>query len=144
RAYTANRATAHDLALEASFIAGAIRALAEQGPWSGTATELLGKLSGLADDVIKKSRGWPSTPRALSGALRRAAPNLRAVGVEVDFDRAAGGQRRRMIRVRSVGDSTVPTAPAVPTGGAGIGGGTGRDGRDNQTPTFSGQGRLGL
>jgi hypothetical protein len=143
-AYSANRATAHDLALEASAIAGAVRALAEIGPWTGTAVDLLARLSGLADDITKKVKGWPSNPRALSSAVRRAAPNLRAVGVEVDFDREAGGHRRRVIRIKNVEASTVPIVPDVQDVAANSasnkrldGRGDGRDDRDGTNPTQS-------
>jgi hypothetical protein len=99
-AYANNRDAAHDLALEASVIASAVRRLVGREAWSGTAAELLEELSKLADDAAKRAKGWPTTPRALGSALRRIAPNLWALGVEVTFDRAAGGVRRRLINLR--------------------------------------------
>lgn len=96
--YSANRQQAHDLALDASPVADVVRALAERGEWSGTSTELLESLNGLAPEATRRSKGWPSRPDRLSGALRRIIPNLRAVGVMVEFDdRRELGPRRRQI-----------------------------------------------
>jgi hypothetical protein len=43
---------------------------------------------------MEKRKEWPSSPRALSGRVRRAAGTLRKVGIEVTFDREPGGKRR--------------------------------------------------
>jgi hypothetical protein len=98
--YSANREQAHELALDASPVAPVIRTLAERGEWSGTATELLEALSGLADEIIRRSKGWPTTPRYLGTILRRLAPNLRAIGIQVELaDRRELGPRRRQISI---------------------------------------------
>ena len=57
--YTANREQAHELALDASPVAAALRASAELGDWSGTAAELLEALTAPADDadVFRIERG---------------------------------------------------------------------------------------
>lgn len=112
RAYGANRDAAHDLALEASVIAPAVRALAEQEAWTGTAAELLEELGRIADDAAKRARGWPANPGRLGSALRRIAPNLWAVGVEVGFERE-GRHRRRVIRIRKREESGVRTVRTV-------------------------------
>ncbi|MBI2218775.1 MAG: bifunctional DNA primase/polymerase [Candidatus Rokubacteria bacterium] len=102
-AYGGNRAAAHDLALEASPIASSLRTLAEAGDWAGTAAELLGALCKVADDTTKKLKTWPTTPRTLGTALRRIAPNLRAVGVSVEFsDQRELGPRRRQVSIQRV------------------------------------------
>jgi hypothetical protein len=111
RAYSGNRRAAHDLALEASAIAPAVQALADREEWIGTAAKLLDALNQIADDAAKRLKGWPETARAVGGALRRIVTNLRAVGVEVTFEREAGtGQRKITIRKR--GNSTVTTVTA--------------------------------
>src|SRR5207249_4296359 len=69
RAYSNNRDAAHDLALEASSIAPAVRTLADRGAWTGTAAELLEVLNQITDDTTKRAKGWPSTPRHVAGAL---------------------------------------------------------------------------
>ena len=101
-AYGGNRAAAHDLALEASPIAVPVRVLVDDaGDWSGTAAELLEALMKITDEVTKKSKGWPATPRALGTALRRIAPNLRAVGISVEFsDQRELGPRRRQVVIQ--------------------------------------------
>jgi hypothetical protein len=100
-AYGGNRAAAHDLALEASPVAVPVRVLVDAGDWSGTAAELLEALMKITDEVTKKSKGWPATPRALGTALRRIAPNLRAVGIPVEFsDQRELGPGRRQITIQ--------------------------------------------
>jgi hypothetical protein len=103
RSYSGNREAANDLALEASPLAGPIRVVAAAGGFEGTATELLARLAQHAAEKVANSRQWPKTGQALSGALRRLAPNLRKVGVLVDFRREPGGERRRMVTIRSEG-----------------------------------------
>jgi len=48
---------------------------------------------------VTKHPAWPKNGRALSNALRRLAPTLRAVGVDVAFDRESDQKRRRLIRL---------------------------------------------
>jgi hypothetical protein len=110
KAYSGNRDAAHDLALEASPIASAIRTLAAREAWKGTAAELLEELSRVADEAAKRAKSWPSTARTLGSSLRRVAPSLRAVGVIVEFsDEPELGARRRQIAVRKGRESSVPT-----------------------------------
>jgi hypothetical protein len=69
--------------------------LALGGVWRGTASELMRAV----ERVPGAGRsGWPRTLPQFAGALRRMAPNLRAVGVNVSFERE-GRCGRRMIRV---------------------------------------------
>ena len=47
---------------------------------------------------MRRQKSWPASGRTLSNTLRRFAPNLRAVGVDVTFDeRKHGG--KRIIRI---------------------------------------------
>src|SRR5262249_21399234 len=102
-AYIGNRAAAHDLALEASPIAAPLRTLADKGAWAGTAAELLEVLAPITDEITKKAKGWPAPPRALGTALRRIAPNLRAVSVAVEFsDQPKLGSRRRQVSIQKM------------------------------------------
>lgn len=50
--------------------------------WSGSATELLDELLVVADPD-RRNRSWPANGQQLSVQLRRAAPGLAAVGIEV-------------------------------------------------------------
>ncbi len=111
RAYEGNRAEANDLALDASPVALAVRSLAaehpEASPWLGTATALLTDLAKRVEEPVTKGRDWPKTARALSGILRRYAPNLRAAGVVVTTgEREDGGNRRRLITLYQNRDAT--------------------------------------
>jgi hypothetical protein len=119
-AYQGVREAVHDLTLEASPVGLLVRDFAHQhNPWVGTAGELLTELVTLAHggvttptphgeqgvtmqvprvgSDVTKQKGWPKNARALSGALRRLAPTLRALGITVTFDREPGGERQRLI-----------------------------------------------
>jgi hypothetical protein len=65
--------------------------------WRGSAAELAGTVA-VPDP---RPRDWPRTPRAVGGALRRVAPALRSVGVEVEHLRTPGAGSRREILLRS-------------------------------------------
>jgi len=98
RAYEANRAAVHQQALEASPLIWAISDLLhDRDSWTGTATLLLMILEHRALESDLKDRAWPRSPRALSSQLRRLAPALRTMRVEVEFDRVSGVSRVREI-----------------------------------------------
>jgi hypothetical protein len=100
RAYAGSQADAHDIALESSLLASEIRSFLErETEWEGTAAKLLEALNAFSPETTRKQRSWPRTPRALSGALRRLAPDLRAVGVFVIFLPREAGTGRRLIRL---------------------------------------------
>lgn len=110
-AYFQNISAASDLPLEESAIAAPLRVLLEkQGPmldgsgptWTGTATELLTALRSCALDEHKRQSNWPKNPQALSGQLRRLAPNLRQKGIQTENSRASDGKRTRIINIRSI------------------------------------------
>jgi hypothetical protein len=103
-AYDANRSTANEIAVDVSAIGGPIRELVADGAaWTGTASELLEALGRRVSDATKSQRGWPKNARALSGAIRRLAPNLRAVGVAVSLDvRESSDRRRRLVSLEPV------------------------------------------
>ena len=63
--------------------------------WPGTASELLRSLETHAGDDARASKSWPKSPRSLSTALRRIGPQLRMVGMIVEFDRS----RERFITI---------------------------------------------
>ena len=84
--------------MEASLVAAELQAMDLAQPWNGKATELLRELERRADDATKKRRGWPADGARLSGQLRRLAPNLRAVGIEVQFD----NPKRRDILIKKM------------------------------------------
>lgn len=121
-AYQGVREAAYDLTLEASPVAPLVRELlAQHGQWEGTASEFLTALERLAaggrapqgtlkvGSDVTTQKAWPKNGRALSNALRRLAPTLRAVGVAVTFDVRQGQKRTRLIQLSAI----------APPGGAG-------------------------
>lgn len=102
--YTANRSSANELVLEASPASAALTEFMSRRPeWEGTATDLLAELNCRADEATQHKRerdkSWPKSARSLTNALRRLAPNLRATGLDVEFVRQHGGNRRRLISI---------------------------------------------
>ena len=81
----------------------------------GTAEELLKKLADRADKEAKHHRAWPVDATRLSGALRRIAPNLRELGILVEF--LPRHEFRRPIRISAAtspdGGKIVSTATAA-------------------------------
>jgi hypothetical protein len=152
-AYTGNRGEANEITLEASPIASAVRELAGSG-FEGIAAELLERLAEIAGEAATRRNAWPGSSRALSGELRRIAPNLRAVGIEVDFLDRKGS--RRPIRIGT--QRTVTTVTTVTDRSQSDGSGDvrvratvtsepgrdpardGRDGRDGRSQHFSSEG----
>ena len=98
-AYTRNIQSASDLVLEVSPMAQAVlKLLEQQGSWEGTATQLLSGLTPWLEGIPASER--PRSAQTLSNALRRIAPTLSKVGVEVIFDqRKNGGNRDRLISI---------------------------------------------
>lgn len=106
RAYASNRSNAHELALEASPVAVALIAFVQrEESWTGTAAELLEELiKRVGDERLRE--GWPKSPKHFGGVLKRLAPNLRALGVDVRSGRDVareGGTGRRLIRLERIG-----------------------------------------
>ena len=66
--------------------------------WKGTASDLLRALAAVADERVTKAKTWPGSSRALAGRLRRAAPFLRKIGIEINFFRE-GRAGTRIIRM---------------------------------------------
>jgi hypothetical protein len=108
-AYDGNRAEAHQLSLEASPITDPLRTVAKRG-FTGTATELLERLATVVSDDVMRGKSWPKSASALAGTLRRLAPNLRAAGIEIDFDRTGS---RRIIVIGTTPHNAVITVTPV-------------------------------
>ena len=103
QAYRSNLDHAVEASIEADPVAEAVRLYMElylDEKWEGTASELLKILTERAEgDYSRKSNYWPNTPNHLSNRLRRAAPGLRQIGIEVEHDIREGSQGRRIIRI---------------------------------------------
>jgi hypothetical protein len=98
-AYCGNRDEAVEGVIDADPIAAAVRTvMATRTEWTGTASDLLGALAEAAGERVAKSKTWLDSPRALAGRLRRAAPFLRKIGIEISFGRE-GRARTRTIHI---------------------------------------------
>jgi hypothetical protein len=84
--------------------------------WEGTMTSLLGALEVIAEDDITHRKEWPPNAAELGKRLRRLAPALRKLGVEVD----EGGEGRDRAKRRGI------AIRAIDPGGDGGDGGDGR------------------
>ena len=105
-AYRANQAGNVELAVEADTVANAVVALCERVilPWEGSASDLLAELEVEVKEKVRASRAWPGNASALGNRLRRCAPVLRAIGIEVEFgDRATSKDRKRLVVIRRRG-----------------------------------------
>jgi hypothetical protein len=79
-----------------------LKAIAERGGWSGTASELLTLLN-KENGVDRRQQGWPKTPAALSGQLRRLLPSLNSTGIIVQMQKTAGTNSRKIISIGKAG-----------------------------------------
>ena len=115
RAYAANRRATTEGFIDADPVAACVRdIMTTRDQWAGTASDFL-----LAAEQLQRQEalicrpGWPRTPRALAGRLRRAQTSLRAVGIDIAFHRE-GRAGSRIIRMhgRSSGSSASAAASA--------------------------------
>ena len=112
--YEESRADAVDSVIEADPVGSAVRSfMTSRHEWTGTAKELLCVLGDEAGDVVRQMKVWPTTPRALSGRLRRAATFLRATGLEVGFSREGRNRTRTITMSTAEGAGTEPSAPSA-------------------------------
>jgi hypothetical protein len=115
-AYSNNRRAAIENIIEADPVAALVREImADRAEWTGSASDLL--------QVGTSRAGWPKSPRALAGRLRRAQPFLRTIGIEIAFDRE-GRFGTRTIRITAIGENqlhdTVSTVSRVSENGNGV------------------------
>ena len=123
-AYKANRRSAIEDVVEGDAVAARIRdIMAERTMWSGNASDLLRVAYPSKDDASQTGVGWPKSPRALAGRLRRVQTPLRALGIEMTFGRE-GRAGTRIIRLRASRAkpicATVSTVSTVSTVAKGI------------------------
>ena len=100
QAYSGNRDSINQSAIEGAIVGPPILAMvAAETMWTGTARELLAKLTEYASEKTRETKGWPQSPRGVSGKLRRIAPNLRQSGIAVDFHAPEGRGNVKRITV---------------------------------------------
>jgi len=104
-AYARNRSASTKIALDSSIVALAIIGLmAARSQWEGTPTDLL-KLLTLADEATTRSKAWPKDGKGLSNAIRQVTPNLRNMGIEVEFHRTSTARTITLRRASAIGPS---------------------------------------
>jgi hypothetical protein len=108
-AYSNNRRDAIENIVDTDPVAALVRELmADRTHWTGSASDLL--------QVGANRPGWPKSPRALAGRLRRTQPFLRTLGIEIVFCRE-GRFGTRTIRITAIGENqlhdTVSTVSRV-------------------------------
>lgn len=97
------------------FAAALVRVMETRAEWTGTAGALLDHIT-----PDKPPRGWPRTPRAASGAVKRATPALATAGIAVTHTRDTSKARARLITLTATGGATTrgqargPSAPSEP------------------------------
>lgn len=103
-AYMRNRGDAVALAIESSPVGVWVFGFMEtRTEWEGTAKELLAELEKIADEATTKRKDWPDKPRVLSDALRRIAPAMRTIGIDIKTGlRKPGGNRERLVVIRKL------------------------------------------
>ena len=112
KAYLKNRASANELAIEASAVGPVIVGFVRKnGKWAGTIKDLLAALNDIAGARTKDEKNWPQNARALSGKLRRIAPNLRGVGIDLNW--GGKSERGRVVSLENIG--IIPSVPSVPS-----------------------------
>jgi len=104
-----------------------------RGSWEGTADELLDDLDTSFVIRGRREKGFPTVGNHLVRLLRRLAPNLRGMGVSVEFHQTGGSRSRKMIllkKVSAVIDATDATdaSSSVTRIGGGNGGKCGNGG----------------
>src|SRR5262245_1929041 len=103
RAYAANKESLAAASLESDVVAGLIVEVLDAAVgWTGTAKELLDKISAKATEQQKRHKRWPRTSHAIGGRLRRASEVLRAKGWAVEFSRSSGKEHARIITIAPV------------------------------------------
>jgi hypothetical protein len=115
-AYRGNRAEAVEDTLEGDVVAAVVlewmdsRRISEGSATSeGTCKQLLQQLESVASEGMKKSPGWPKTPRGLSSRLRRIATFMREAGIEITFH-PKGPRGERLLSISEVVQTTAATA----------------------------------
>ena len=108
RTYRRNRGEAIELGLEASPIAPNIRAIIDRDQrWEGAAKDLLELIMSEKSEAEQRSRTMPQTPQAMRNHLKRLAPALRTIGIDVIFGQRKARTGQRLITIEKVAENAV-------------------------------------
>ena len=131
RAYELNRGKTVTVLIEGDLVATRLVAFAKRHnySWSGLVSELYSELSQELSAESKRAGEWPGNPRWFSDRMTRAAPALRAIGIDIRSKQEAKGTR---VDIREI----APVAPLEPrdraSSGASGATGAGSQVSDNQ------------
>jgi hypothetical protein len=118
-AYRRNINETVEVMIDADLVADAVRTMmSERSEWTSTAKELLKALADIVGERGTKSKSWRDTPEALRGRLRRLAPNLRKIGINIVFpDKNARPRNIRITKAtpRPEDQRTQPSEPSEPS-----------------------------
>jgi hypothetical protein len=124
-AYAGNIEEAIETVLEADQIATSLRSymdtlpadlfLAQAPPFTGTAAELLKAINATVPESQQKAKGWPKRTAELAKVLRRVAPPLRKVGIEIAFERKGKSGVRKITLTQPDRVGKTPSAPSAPS-----------------------------
>ena len=114
RSYVGNRGEAVELGLEMSPIAPNIRALIDRKQrWTGSAKDLLELIISEKSEVELRAPTMPKSPQAVRNHLKRLAPALRAIGIEVIFGQRKAGTGQRLITIEKASENAVTVVTPV-------------------------------
>lgn len=110
-AYEANIDAQNDEAIYASSVAQAILALmADLEEWSGSPSELLGKLTKIAfERNLETDRTWPKGPVWLTRRINEIEPNLKTRGIEIDHYSNSEGRMFKITNKLKITDNAENT-----------------------------------
>jgi hypothetical protein len=113
-AYAGNIEEAIETVLENDQVAAVLRTYMDMTPdgFTGTAADLLEALNAIASETQQKAKGWTKSPAVLAKTLRRIAPPLRKIGIDVSFERE---NRQRRITIAPVKEGETPSQPSPPS-----------------------------
>jgi hypothetical protein len=114
RTYGRNRGEAIELGLDASPIGPNVRALIHtEQRWEGTAKDLLERVMKEKSEAEQRARTMPQTPQAIRNHLKRLAPALRAIGIDVIFGQRQARTGQRLITIEKVSERAVTIVTPV-------------------------------
>jgi putative DNA primase/helicase len=116
-AYERSRLDATVTLAEGDSVASALRIFMEdQRPnWTGLVSNLYSTLSDLASFGAQRPSDWPGNARWFGDRLRRSAPTLRALGIDCQERRIAGGTRVTLSWIAPLATSTTANGASVAT-----------------------------
>jgi hypothetical protein len=115
QAYAGNRQEAVEALIEDDKVAQTLRGFMESlSKWEGTVGGLLEELRQRAGEKVAGDDNWPKTTQGMTGRLRRIAPPLRKLGI--DIKRADRSNKSRKIIITSTTPADIPesSSPSSP------------------------------